>query len=139
MKCIVQAPDLARASRAMLPPGAADHMEAWDHDTWDTANLRVEADGNSLTLAGPFGRVTIPAQVEQRGVLFTPIPWFIECSIKPYEETDVLVDATDERVNVGVYGLLIQPWQFALFDDPATAPKEWESEGEPTEDEFEEA
>jgi len=125
VKCTVEDADFRPAWKAMLPPNAADHLDAWDDQRWLTELIRLEADNDSLTLVGPYARATIPAQVERRGVVFFPIRNFIDGTANLYGDTHLEINATDEYFASAHGRQKAEDVPLAVFDDPATAPETW--------------
>lgn len=124
MKCTFDESDLRPAWNAMLPPGAADDIAAYEDDDWHLRIIRVEASGNTLTLAGPYGTRSIPAIVEEPGVVFCPIRHFIEHFPKHWTDVPTYhLHVTPDFFQTQVLRAIMIPTEFEVFDDVATAPQ----------------
>lgn len=138
MKCTVAWEDFRPAWKAMLPPGATDHIHAWDvNENWDENFVRIEASNGRLTLECPFGRSSLPAQVERPGVVFYPLARFCERTARVYcDETEFDFDANPEYFVLNSGRTYAIHTAQAVFDDPATAPRTFTPEVTPQDDGF---
>jgi hypothetical protein len=124
MKCTFTEADFRPVWHAILPPGTTDLNEIEDRGFWDGV-VRVQVADGALTVRSPFAEASCPADVETPGVLFIPFREFSELTDTNWGEPVFSSLAADETVATGFHRTLCQPWQFALFPDPATAPDSW--------------
>jgi hypothetical protein len=127
MMCWFEESDFRPAWLAIQKVKTGDFLDNWEHyPEWFTAVLRVTADNGTLTLEGPYGNASIPAEVEQRGVLYLPIRDFVDTMARTWGETRLMLKADNRKVRSNHAGFLLSEWQFEVFDDPAAAPATWE-------------
>jgi len=135
MKCYFEDKDFRPLWKSLFPANAQDDpLDAWDDNAWLHSLTRIEAKDNTLTIRGPYKEFVIPARVERPGVLFVSTRQFSERYEDTFGETTLELKASHDRITNQYMVFLLQYWEFALFEDPATAPETWQPPDEPPDD-----
>lgn len=139
MKCTFKEADFRPAWRAIQWAQSGPCTANWDNEEWLTAILRVEASNGTLSLVGPWGQASCPAQIEEPGVLFISIREFVDSADYHAWDDDPLELVADEKrfLCSGCTSFSIHI-PMIVFDDPATAPQTWEPPEESDEDDDDE-
>lgn len=90
-------------------------------------HLRLKADADGLTIDGKGINATIPAKVEEPGVMFISATLFDELV---YQSVDLpsgklTVDCDGYSLRINGINRDVEPEELQLFDDPDEAPSEW--------------